>query len=157
MSIRIRSINGIFVALCAAEVDEAPFDNYLGESEHHALFQKFLRDFKAEGLLNQAGEERIERAQLELNESQKKRDAEETISSSLTHELMARPFKQGPKHIGVEIKKGTKKVKGDFGVHVYSVGPWLKSEHKGKGPKVRVKRPSNRKKARSTKTNPKPK
>lgn len=48
MSIRLRSVNGIRVALCAAETDEHPGDIYLDDSDHYALAAKFQRDWSGE-------------------------------------------------------------------------------------------------------------
>jgi hypothetical protein len=42
------------VALCAARSVEKPSDIYLNDAQHHALGQKFLRDFRDEGLLKDA-------------------------------------------------------------------------------------------------------
>ena len=42
MSIRLRTINGVRVALCAAECVAAPGDTYLDDADHHALFAKFM-------------------------------------------------------------------------------------------------------------------
>ena len=41
----------MFVALCAAKTRHVPGDIYLGDSEDHALRQKFLKDYESEGLL----------------------------------------------------------------------------------------------------------
>jgi len=51
MSIRIRRINGELVALCAAKSKSRKDDIYLGDEEHHALYEKFYSDFKSEGLI----------------------------------------------------------------------------------------------------------
>lgn len=48
MSIRIRSVNGITVALCAAETDPMPGDLYLDDGHHYALAAKFARDWYGE-------------------------------------------------------------------------------------------------------------
>ena len=44
MAIRLRTINGIRIALCAAETDELPGDVYLDDNDHYALAAKFARD-----------------------------------------------------------------------------------------------------------------
>lgn len=49
MSIRIRSVDGVMVAICAARSVEKPGDVYLDDSQHHALAEKFRRDFQEEG------------------------------------------------------------------------------------------------------------
>lgn len=50
MSIRIRTINGVRVALCAARSVAKEGDTYLSDDDHHALAQKFMRDFLEEGV-----------------------------------------------------------------------------------------------------------
>ena len=45
MSIRIRSVNGVTVALCAYETDDLPGDVYLDDGQHYALAAKFRRDW----------------------------------------------------------------------------------------------------------------
>lgn len=45
MSIRLRTVNGVRVALCAVESDEMPGDVYLDDGEHYALAAKFRRDW----------------------------------------------------------------------------------------------------------------
>ena len=50
MSIRIRRVDGLTVALCAARSVERPEDIYLDDNQHHALAEKFRRDFDSEGL-----------------------------------------------------------------------------------------------------------
>ena len=49
MSIRIRVVNGVTVALCAARSMEKRGDIYLDDAAHHALSQKFAEDFASEG------------------------------------------------------------------------------------------------------------
>lgn len=49
MSIRIRTIDGKRVALCAARSMPQPGDVYLDDSDHYALAQKFTEDFRSEG------------------------------------------------------------------------------------------------------------
>ena len=48
VSIRIRSVVGVRVALCAAETDEMPGDVYLDDSDHYALAAKFAHDWHGE-------------------------------------------------------------------------------------------------------------
>lgn len=45
MAIRIRSVNGVRVALCAVESDPKPGDVYLDDGDHYALAAKFRRDW----------------------------------------------------------------------------------------------------------------
>ena len=49
MAIRLRTVNGVRVALCAYETDAEPGDIYLHDGEHYALAAKFCRDWQ--GLL----------------------------------------------------------------------------------------------------------
>ncbi len=49
MSIRLRRVNGLLVALCAARSVEKPGDVYLDDAVHHALTEKFSADFASEG------------------------------------------------------------------------------------------------------------
>ena len=49
MSIRIRVVDGVMVALCAARSVEIIGDVYLDDAQHHALAEKFARDFTSEG------------------------------------------------------------------------------------------------------------
>ena len=44
MAIRIRTVLGTRVALCAAETDAEPGDVYLDDRDHYALAAKFSRD-----------------------------------------------------------------------------------------------------------------
>ncbi len=46
MGIRLRSVNGVRVALCAVETDPQPGDVYLDDFDHHALSAKFARDLE---------------------------------------------------------------------------------------------------------------
>jgi hypothetical protein len=47
MAIRIRTVDGLRVALCAAETDPMPGDVYLDDASHYALAAKFSRDWDA--------------------------------------------------------------------------------------------------------------
>lgn len=51
MSIRLRTVNGIRVAVCAARSIEQSGDLYLDDADHHALTQKFTEDFVSEGFI----------------------------------------------------------------------------------------------------------
>ena len=46
MAIRLRSVNDVRVALCAAETDVEPGDVYLDDGDHYALAAKFSRDWE---------------------------------------------------------------------------------------------------------------
>ena len=48
MAIRIRTVNGVRVALCAAETDPEPGDVYLDDGDHYALAAKFRRDWQGQ-------------------------------------------------------------------------------------------------------------
>lgn len=52
MSIRIRQIDGMAVALCAAKTEPEFGDLYLDDGAHHALASKFAVDFQEEGFLS---------------------------------------------------------------------------------------------------------
>jgi len=49
MAIRIRKIDGITVALCAARTKAEPGDVYLDDTVHHALSTKFALDWETQG------------------------------------------------------------------------------------------------------------
>lgn len=49
MAIRMRMVNGKFIAICAARSVGKDGDIYLGDVEHHALAEKFMEDFGSEG------------------------------------------------------------------------------------------------------------
>jgi hypothetical protein len=49
MAIRVRTVDGIMVAICAACSVEKPGDIYLDDAVHHALADKFAEDFGKEG------------------------------------------------------------------------------------------------------------
>lgn len=51
MSIRIRNINGVTVALCAARSMPKEGDIYLDDAAHHALSIKFEMDFASMGFM----------------------------------------------------------------------------------------------------------
>ena len=48
MAIRLRRVNGVMVALCAAETDATRGDLYLDDGMHYALAAKFCRDWHGE-------------------------------------------------------------------------------------------------------------
>ena len=45
MAIRLRTIDGVRIALCAVESDEKDNDLYLDDADHYALAAKFCRDW----------------------------------------------------------------------------------------------------------------
>lgn len=49
MSIRIRTVGTVMVAICAARSVAKPGDVYLDDAQHHALVEKFMADFQSEG------------------------------------------------------------------------------------------------------------
>lgn len=62
MAIRIRKINGITVALCAAKTLANEGDIYLDDTAHHALSTKFGIDWFEEGRLEKdLADERIKK------------------------------------------------------------------------------------------------
>jgi hypothetical protein len=73
MAIRLRSVNGIRVALCAAETDAEPGDVYLDDGDHHAFSAKFARDWQGQII---DWEYPIEWTAMD---TQKKRDAREEM------------------------------------------------------------------------------
>ena len=48
MSIRIRTVAGTRVALCAVETDPLPGDLYLDDGDHYALAAKFAADWQGQ-------------------------------------------------------------------------------------------------------------
>lgn len=54
MAIRIRKINGVTIALCAAVTKHKNGDLYLDDSVHHALSTKFGLDWHKEGFLDKS-------------------------------------------------------------------------------------------------------
>lgn len=46
MSIRLRTVGGVRIALCAAETDALPGDVYLDDGDHYALAAKFAFDWR---------------------------------------------------------------------------------------------------------------
>ena len=49
MAIRLRTVDGVMVAICAARSVAKPGDIYLDDGAHHALTDKFAADFGSEG------------------------------------------------------------------------------------------------------------
>ena len=48
MAIRIREVEGVTVALCAAKTRARKSDIYLDDNAHHALYTKFAVDWESE-------------------------------------------------------------------------------------------------------------
>jgi hypothetical protein len=66
MAIRLRRVEGVLVALCAAETDAVDGDVYLDDGQHYALAMKFRDDYGLGGDIRYA----------ELAATQRLRDAE---------------------------------------------------------------------------------
>ncbi len=49
MAIRLRVVDGLMIACCAAETDQEPGDVYLDDEQHYALAAKFSRDWRGRG------------------------------------------------------------------------------------------------------------
>ena len=77
VAIRLRVVDGICVALCAAETDPLPGDVYLDDGQHYALAAKFAQDYRGETITTVYAEEWAAMA------TQKKRDAREEIEKWL--------------------------------------------------------------------------
>lgn len=73
MAIRLRTVDGIRIALCAAETDSMPGDMYLDDSDHRALSAKFANDYQGEIIDWEYPDEWA------MMETQKLRDAETEI------------------------------------------------------------------------------
>ena len=73
MAIRIRKVDGVTVALCAAETNKKRGDLYLDDNVHYALAAKFCKDWQGRTIDWQYP------IQWEVMDSQKLRDAEEEI------------------------------------------------------------------------------
>lgn len=48
MSIRLRTVDGVRIALCAVESDAKEGDVYLDDGDHYALAAKFSRDWSGQ-------------------------------------------------------------------------------------------------------------
>lgn len=73
MAIRLRSVGGIRVALCAAETDAMPGDLYLDDGNHYAIAAKYAQDQQGETITTEYPEEWAAMA------TQKLRDAREEL------------------------------------------------------------------------------
>lgn len=80
MAIRIRIVEGLPVALCAAETDPKPGDIYLHDGIHSALSTKFGLDWQSMGFISDPP---IDDELVVRMESQKVRDAVETLNAWL--------------------------------------------------------------------------
>lgn len=86
MAIRLRKVEGILIALCAAETDKIPGDVYLDDDQHYALSAKFWRDYQGQTICFTSEEDD------RLAETQKIRDAKielikwlRTVNEQQTH------------------------------------------------------------------------
>lgn len=52
MAIRVRKVGGKLIALCAAEYEACAGDLYLDDAVHYALTEKFMADWKRNGLIS---------------------------------------------------------------------------------------------------------
>lgn len=77
MAIRLRSVNGVRVALCAVESDPMPGDVYLDDDDHHALSTKFGLDWQSMGFIDNPP---IDDAVATAMESQKMRNARDELA-----------------------------------------------------------------------------
>lgn len=77
MAIRIRVVDGLTVALCAAETDPEPNDLYIGDSAHYALAAKFAQDWQGQTINWRYPEHEAVMA------TQRLRDAEEELKKWL--------------------------------------------------------------------------
>lgn len=73
MAIRLRTVNGVRVALCAAETDEMLGDLYLDDGDHYAIAAKYAQDRQGETITTVYPEEWAAMA------TQKLRDAREEL------------------------------------------------------------------------------
>lgn len=79
MAIRIRTVNGFRIALCAAETDPCPGDIYLDDGDHYALAAKFAHDWQGHPEVKYP-------ERWKVMETQKKKDAEEELNKWLQKE-----------------------------------------------------------------------
>ncbi len=77
MAIRLRTVEGRLIALCAAETDPIPGDVYLDDGQHYAIAAKFWRDYQGRTIDFTSEEDD------RLAETQKIRDAETELNSWL--------------------------------------------------------------------------
>lgn len=77
MAIRLRTVSGLRVALCAAETDAMPGDVYIDDGDHYALAAKFCLDRQGQTIGTQYLEEWT------AMDTQKLRDAKEELEKWL--------------------------------------------------------------------------
>lgn len=77
MAIRVRVVDGLTIACCAAETDEEPGDLYLDDAVHYALAAKFARDWRGRGF------DVVYEDHDAANATQIKRDAREELNKWL--------------------------------------------------------------------------
>lgn len=80
MAIRLRTVGGVRVALCAAETDPMPGDVYLDDADHHALSTKFGLDWQSMGFIDNPP---IDDDVAATMETQRLRDAREELNKWL--------------------------------------------------------------------------
>lgn len=85
MAIRLRTVDGVRVALCAVEADEMPGDVYLDDGDHYALAAKFCRDWQGQTVDWSYTEEWA------VMDTQKLRDAGEELLKWLAAERQKAP------------------------------------------------------------------
>ncbi len=81
MAIRVRKVEGVCIALCAAETDPLPGDLYLDDSVHYALAAKFARDWRGRTIAWEYEDHD------RLAGTQKLRDAEKELRKWLDQQL----------------------------------------------------------------------
>lgn len=80
MAIRLRTVDGIRVSLCAAETDPDPGDVYLDDGDHYALAAKFCHDWQGQTVAWSYPEEWT------AMETQKRRDAREELEKWIANQ-----------------------------------------------------------------------
>lgn len=85
MAIRLRSVDGVRVALCAVESDAMPDDIYLDDGDHYALAAKFRRDWQGQVNNFPYPEEWA------AMDTQKVRDAAEEAAKWQTETIVSKP------------------------------------------------------------------
>jgi hypothetical protein len=80
MSIRLREVGGIKIALCAVESDPMPGDIYIDDGYHYALAMKFMQDWRDEFIYDPGADPPREWAMMA---TQKVRDAQEELKKWL--------------------------------------------------------------------------
>lgn len=81
MSIRIRTVDGVVIALCAVESDPKAGDLYLDDAHHEALAAKFAEDWSDYIPWGDVG-------RVALMEKEKLRDAKEEINRWVYNQFM---------------------------------------------------------------------